>query len=320
MPGKDIFLSYASEDRDRIGPLVRALEGTGWTVFWDRKIPTGKTWPDVLEEEITACRSVVVVWSGKSVKSDWVQEEANEGKKRGVLFPVRIDAVDPPFGFRNIQAADLVAWDGMASAPSFQGLAKDLSVVLGKPPSKAKEAESKAESTVTSPPGVPWWTAQKVYAAVVIGLVLTSALLIFKFLPRQEPDTRPPATPTLTAEGYYSQGSARSAGGDFIGALADYTEAIRLKPDYADAYYGRAIARYHKDDFDGTLEDCSEAIRLKPDYADAYYTRGVVLNVRKDYQAALADFEKYLQLGGGRRGGNQAEVERWIRELKGKVS
>ena len=98
MPGKDIFLSYASEDRGRVGPLIHALDGVGWTVFWDRKIPTGKTWPEVLEEELTTSRSVVVVWSEKSVKSVWVREEANEGKKRRVLFPVRIDAVDPPFG------------------------------------------------------------------------------------------------------------------------------------------------------------------------------------------------------------------------------
>jgi sulfatase modifying factor 1 len=86
VPGRDIFLSYASEDRDRIGPLVRALEATGWSVFWDRKIPTGKTWPEVLEKEITSCRSVVVVWSERSVKSSWVREEANEGKKRRAPF------------------------------------------------------------------------------------------------------------------------------------------------------------------------------------------------------------------------------------------
>lgn len=37
----DIFLSYASEDRERIVPLARLLEGCGWSVFWDRKTPIG---------------------------------------------------------------------------------------------------------------------------------------------------------------------------------------------------------------------------------------------------------------------------------------
>jgi hypothetical protein len=29
----DIFISYASEDRERIIPIVKALEGEGWSVF-----------------------------------------------------------------------------------------------------------------------------------------------------------------------------------------------------------------------------------------------------------------------------------------------
>lgn len=131
MPNSDIFLSYASDDRERILPLVRALEETGWTVFWDHTIPAGKTWAEVLEAEITTARSVIVVWSRRSARSDWVQEEANEGKRRKVLVPVRIDPVEPPFGFRQIQAADLAGWDGSAAAPAFRGFVKDLGAVLG---------------------------------------------------------------------------------------------------------------------------------------------------------------------------------------------
>jgi len=143
MPGKDIFLSYAGEDRSRILPLARALEGTGWTVFWDRKIPTGKQWAEVLESEITTCRSVVVVWSQASVKSKWVRKEASEGDRRSVLLPVRIDDVDPPFEYREIQAADLIGWEGETATPSFKGLVEDLSLVLGRPPREARAEEDK---------------------------------------------------------------------------------------------------------------------------------------------------------------------------------
>ena len=141
MPGKDIFLSYAGEDRSRILPLARALEGTGWTVFWDRKIPTGKQWAEVLESEITTCRSVIVVWSQASVKSKWVRKEASEGDRRSVLLPVRIDDVDPPFEYREIQAADLIGWEGEAATPSFKGLVEDLSLLLGRPPGQARAEE-----------------------------------------------------------------------------------------------------------------------------------------------------------------------------------
>jgi tetratricopeptide (TPR) repeat protein len=71
------------------------------------------------------------------------------------------------------------------------------------------------------------------------------------------------------------------------GALQDYTEAIRLKPDYADAFYNRGVARRAKGDVDGALQDYTEAIRLKPDYADAFNNRGVARGDKGDVKSQL---------------------------------
>ena len=44
------------------------------------------------------------------------------------------------------------------------------------------------------------------------------------------------------AETYYNRGLAHSKKGELELAIADYTKAIELKPDYADAYYSRGGA------------------------------------------------------------------------------
>lgn len=141
----DIFISYAKEDRERIMPLVRALEQTGWSVFWDRTIPVSKTWQQVISEEVDNCRCMIVVWSDSSIHKDWVYEEAGEGKRRSMLFPVMIDDVLPPLGFRSIQAANLVGWDGIEQSMPFPMLIRDMSEILGPIPTEAEEKKKAAE-------------------------------------------------------------------------------------------------------------------------------------------------------------------------------
>ena len=136
----DIFLSYANEDRERVRPLAEALRQAGWTVFWDRVIPVGKTWHDMLEGELENARSLLVVWSQDSIKSKWVRAEASEGLRRELPhFPVLLDDVLPPLEFREYQAADFSTWDASSTSPLFQNLVRDIKQTLGPPATPAPE-------------------------------------------------------------------------------------------------------------------------------------------------------------------------------------
>jgi hypothetical protein len=146
----DIFISYAREDELRVSPLASALEQKGWSVFWDNRIPAGQTWRSYIGRNLDEARCVIAVWSQHSVNSRWVSEEADEGQKRGILVPVLFDSVDPPMGFRSVQAADLRDWRPDQTSQRFEQLILDIKTLL-----KAAPVTSVKESPVAPPPKIP---------------------------------------------------------------------------------------------------------------------------------------------------------------------
>jgi tetratricopeptide (TPR) repeat protein len=98
------------------------------------------------------------------------------------------------------------------------------------------------------------------------------------------------------AEAFNNRGIARYDKGDVEGALKDYNEALRLKPDFAFAFNNRGLARRAKGDMEGALKDYNEALRLKPDYADAFYNRGNARYAKGDVEGALKDYNEALRL------------------------
>ena len=101
----DIFVSYASEDRERVQPLVELLKQQGWSVWWDRDLIAGPSFDREIEKALHEARCVVVLWSSHSVDSTWCRAEATDAQEREILVPVLIDDVRPPLAFRAAQTA-----------------------------------------------------------------------------------------------------------------------------------------------------------------------------------------------------------------------
>lgn len=108
----DVFISYASADREHAARLAGTLARAGYAVWWDRTIPPGRVFDEVIQEAIAAARCMLVLWSRESVQSNWVKTEAAEGAARHMLVPVLIEQVSPPIEFKRLQAADLTRWEG----------------------------------------------------------------------------------------------------------------------------------------------------------------------------------------------------------------
>ena len=98
------------------------------------------------------------------------------------------------------------------------------------------------------------------------------------------------------AEAYNNRGAVKDALGRHDDALADYAEAIRLKPDHASPYYNLGTVKAKLGRCDDALADYAEAIRLKPDHAGAFYNRGVAKDKLGRYEDALADYAEAIRL------------------------
>lgn len=94
-------------------------------------------------------------------------------------------------------------------------------------------------------------------------------------------------------EEYYFRGIEKSENGDYEGAIEDFTESLKLKPD-AKTYYFRARSKGEIDDYSGEKFDYIRSIELNPTDWEPYYYLGLNLYYSNDYYGSLSAFNKYL--------------------------
>ena len=97
------------------------------------------------------------------------------------------------------------------------------------------------------------------------------------------------------AEAYSSRGAAYRSKEKFEEAARDFSEAIRLYPNWAYAYFERGWTYQLKGDPDKAIPDYQEAIRYDSNYGWAYYDRGLLYLRRQQWDSAIADFDEAIR-------------------------
>jgi tetratricopeptide (TPR) repeat protein len=95
---------------------------------------------------------------------------------------------------------------------------------------------------------------------------------------------------------YGSRGAAYIRKGDMDAAIADFNKGLSLDPGNTIWYYGRGSAYAYKGTYDAAVTDLTRAILKDPTNADAVYNRAMSYANLGKTQKALADFTQAIAL------------------------
>lgn len=98
-------------------------------------------------------------------------------------------------------------------------------------------------------------------------------------------------------EEYYFRGDEKYEAEDYEGAIEDFTESIKLKPDLK-TYLYRAYAKSELEDYSGEKSDLWRVIELEPTNWMAHYRLGRNLWLTDDYYGVLSSHNTYFDFNG----------------------
>jgi len=109
-------------------------------------------------------------------------------------------------------------------------------------------------------------------------------------------DAQTKGSAPLDAAYYYKLGREQTARNDLREALRSLGRAIELDPRRDRTYNARGYVYLRLQNFANAIADFSDAIRLRPDYANAYRNRAIARRHAGDEQGAAADSRRAAEL------------------------
>jgi tetratricopeptide (TPR) repeat protein len=83
---------------------------------------------------------------------------------------------------------------------------------------------------------------------------------------------------------------------DYDKAIANFTEAITINPQWDDAYLQRAAAHLLNGEQDEAIADATNAIAINPRHAKARFLLGYIHSLKGEYDNAIADYTETIAI------------------------
>jgi TolB-like protein len=192
----DVFVSYTKDDRNIARQFATGLEREGFSVWWDQAIHAGEAFDRTTEHALAHARAVVVLWSKRSVESDWVRAEATEAKATRRLVPVMIEPCKRPVIFELIHTADLAGWSGDATDTRWRIFIDGLRRTTGQTRDEPRPGQQGPVAATASRRGL----SPSVAVGIAAGLLAVAGLVYWTQFPRSgnlTPASATAATPAV---------------------------------------------------------------------------------------------------------------------------
>ncbi|MCB9452559.1 MAG: tetratricopeptide repeat protein [Anaerolineaceae bacterium] len=306
---KTVFISYRRTNAMTARAVYQNLTSHNYDCFLDFESIDSGSFESIILNQIAARAHFIVVLTPSALErcadpNDWLRQEIEYAleMKRNIV-PLMFDR----FSFSDVQKyligklAVLPGYNALEIPPAYfdeamdrlrsRFLNKALDVILHPTPKSDESAVQRAKTNEDAQPAVP---PEK----------LTAEELFERATKRDDDDldgriadyTEAIRLNPNYAEAYSRRGGNHASKGEYEGAMRDYNEALRINPREPIAYNNRGSARKAQGDLDGAMADYNEAIRLNPKLAAAYNNRGVAHQAQGDLDGAMADYNEAIRL------------------------
>ncbi len=83
---------------------------------------------------------------------------------------------------------------------------------------------------------------------------------------------------------------------DYTGALADYTQVVKLKPDIAQGYFSRGVIHHKLRDYTSALSDYNQAVAKDEKFWSAITNIGHIKYEKGDVQGAFSQWQQSVKI------------------------